>query len=151
MPEGPRTARSTTSFSTGGTPSCWITPAAPDRIRMNSRPARSTSGRIASVQTRALGACAATVSCVTARSRCFEESHPPELRELALVRVEHELARVPEAGLENRAFALTEHQRVGRLARGQRGPGPVGVEEHAVEVDAVDQVELGDVDDIHPD
>src|SRR6187431_2224045 len=150
MPCDPRTARSTTSFSTGGTPSCGTMPAAPERISRNNKPASRTTGRIANVQIRAAGARSVVVSGITTRPRGFEQAHPSELRELTLMSVEHELARVPEAGFENRPLPLTQHQRVGRFIRCERRPGAIGIEEHAVQVNAVDQVELGDVDHVHP-
>src|SRR5687767_253079 len=128
MPDEPRIARSITSRSTGGTPSCWTTPAAPDRIRMKSKPARSARGTTANIQTRASGTGSVTASCVTADPARFEQAHPPELGEFALMGVEHEAARIAEARLENGALALTQHQRVGRFTRRQRGAGAVGVE-----------------------
>src|SRR5678815_2591767 len=77
-----------------------------------------------------------------------EQPHPAEFRELGLVRVEHEVAGIPERGFENRAFALTQHQRVGRLAWRERRAGAEHVEEHPVKVQAVQEIELGDVDQI---
>src|SRR5687767_4585627 len=150
MPDGPSVARSITSRSIGGTPSCWTTPGAPDRIRMNRRPASSATGRIAKIQTRAIGAGSVMTLCVTTHPRGLEEAHPSQLRELTLMSVEHEFPRIAETRLEDGALSLAEHQRVGRFARRQRRPGTIGVEEHAVQVEAVDQVELGDVDDVHP-
>ena len=38
-----------------------------------------------------------------------EQAHPPELRELALVRVEHEIARIAERRVENRALVIVTH------------------------------------------
>src|SRR5687767_6496028 len=150
MPEESSTARSITSRSIGGTPSCWTTPGTPDRNRMNRRPARIARGTIAKIQSRAAGARSARVSCVTSHPGRLEETHPAQLRELALMGVEHELPRIAEGGLEDGALALTEHERVGLFARVQRRARAIGIEEHPVKVNAVDQVELGDVDHVHP-
>src|SRR5688572_24867921 len=99
--------------------------------------ASSTSGSSAQTQrTRLLG--------VTPRSRRLEHAHPAELRELALVRVEHELPGIPEPRLENRAFPLAQHHGVRTFGRGERRARAEDVEEHAVQVQAVDQIELGD-------
>ena len=44
------------------------------------------------------------ISGVTPHLHRLEHAHPPELGEFALVRVEHELTRVTETGLDNRAL-----------------------------------------------
>src|SRR5215207_6799451 len=149
MPSLRSVARSTTSRSTGGAPSGCTSPSGPDRISTKSRPASSTSGIAATSHTRLAGGWVTTVSGITAWSARFEKAHPAKLGELALVGVEHELARIPEPRLDDRALALAQHQGVGGLGRRQRRAGAVGVEEHPVQVDAVDQVELGDVHHIH--
>ena len=65
--------------------------------------------------------------------------------------VEHEVPWIAEPRLDDRALALAEHQRVGDLARREREVlRPEHVEEHPVKVQAVDQIELGDVDQIDP-
>src|SRR3712207_7554986 len=51
------------------------------------------------------------------RSLDLEEAHPAELRELAYVGVEHELAREVVAELQDPALPLGEHLRVGELDR----------------------------------
>ena len=56
------------------------------------------------------------------QSRDLEEALPAELGELRLVGVEHVLAGVREAPLEDPALALAEHHRVGELARGRDVP-----------------------------
>ena len=78
----------------------------------------------------------------------LEEAHPAELRELGLVRVEHVLARVGKANLEDPALALALHDRVGELGRLERRAGRVVVEEVAVDVDRVDQVVLEHVHEV---
>src|SRR6185369_10694853 len=75
-----------------------------------------------------------------------EQAHPAEFGELALMGVEHEIARIPERRLDDGPLALTQHQRVGLFARCQRRPRAEDVEEHPVHVQAVDKVKLGDVD-----
>src|SRR5215204_4231187 len=114
--------------------------------------ARSSSGTAAAIHQRArdtagAGTAATCTSGVTAHLPGPEEAHPPELGKLALVRVEHEVARIPERRIQDRALALTEHDRVCDFrcpcrARAAR------VEEHSVQVEAVDQVELGDVHEV---
>src|SRR5512134_286345 len=74
----------------------------------------------------------------------LEEAHPAELRELGLVRVEHEVAGVGEVDLDDPALALAEHDRVRVLELVARA-GRVIAEEVPVEVEGVDQVELGQV------
>src|ERR671910_1437829 len=106
MPSGVNTARSTIRRSTGGAPSGCTTPRGPVRISTNRSTASSASGMTARIQTRLADGRSIVVSGITARPRGFEEAHPPELRELALMGVEHELAGIPEAGLDNRALAL---------------------------------------------
>ena len=69
----------------------------------------------------------------------LEEAHPAELGELGLVRVEHELARVREAQLEDPALALALHHRVGELGRLERRAGREVVEEVGVHVERVDR------------
>jgi hypothetical protein len=58
--------------------------------------------------------------------------------------VEHELARVVEVDLDDSPLALAEHHRIGVLER-LTGSGRVVAEEVAVQVERVDQVELGQV------
>src|SRR5262245_15055964 len=79
-----------------------------------------------------------------------ERAHPPQFSKLALVRVEHELAGVSERGLEDDAFALTQHHGVGVVLPDERGPGAIDVEKHAVQVKAVQQIELRDVHEVDP-
>ena len=115
MPSGVSTARSTISRSTGGAPSGWTSPSGPVRISTNSSTASSASGMTASIQTRLADGRSIVVSGITARPRSFEKPHPSELCELTLMGVEHELAGIAEAGLDDRALTLAEHQRVGRF------------------------------------
>src|SRR5688572_33482939 len=116
--------------------------------------ARSSSGTNASSHVRPDEAAdetdeaAAACSGVTAGRLCPEESHPPELRELALVRVEHEIARIAERRFENRPFTLAQHHGVGVVRDVAAGTRSEHVEEHAVQVEAVDQIELGEVDQV---
>src|SRR5688572_20637167 len=117
--------------------------------------ASSTSGTSASshpAATRLDDTPPSTTCCadsgVTARLLGAEQTHPSELRKLTLVRVEHELARIPERRLDDGALSLAQHDCVGRLGLRERGAGPEYVEEHAVNVQAVHEVELGDVHEI---
>ena len=64
------------------------------------------------------------------------------------MRVEHEVAGIPERRLDDRALALTQHHRVGVVRRRQRGAGSEHVEEHGVQVQAVDRIELGEIDEV---
>src|SRR5687767_984879 len=80
----------------------------------------------------------------------IEEPHPSELGEFALVRVEHELPRMPELELQDVALALAEHDGVGELVGLEPGAGAVQVEEVAVDVKRVDEVEFERVDDVEP-
>src|SRR5262245_45853679 len=82
--------------------------------------------------------------------RDLEEAHPAELGELALVRVEHEDAGVVEFDLEDPALALGLHDRV-RVLEVVGRAGRVVAEELAVQVERVDQVELGQVREVQPD
>jgi hypothetical protein len=66
------------------------------------------------------------------------------------VRVEHEAAGVGEVDLDDPALALAQHHGVGVLEPVARAGGVVA-EEVAVEVERVDQVELGQVGDVDPD
>ena len=86
-----------------------------------------------------------------APSHHLEMAHPAELGELRLVRVEHVepglVRRV--AHLQDAALALALHHRVDRPERRrQRGAVVVVVEEVAMQVQRVDRVELGDVDEV---
>ncbi len=75
----------------------------------------------------------------------------PELGELGLVGVEHVLARVREAQLEDPALPLHLADRVRELRRLERRPRREVVEEVRVEVERVDRVVLEDVDEVDPD
>ncbi len=79
----------------------------------------------------------------------LEEAHPAELGELRLVRVEHEHPGVREVDLDDPALSLAEHDRV-RVLEVIAGAGRVIAEEIAVQVEGVDQVELGEVRDVDP-
>ena len=79
-----------------------------------------------------------------------EEAHPAELGELRLVRVEHEQAGVRELDLDHAALALALHHRVRVLPVLARAVRLVA-EEVGVEVERVDQVELGQVREVDPD
>jgi hypothetical protein len=67
-----------------------------------------------------------------------------------LVRVEHELAGVRELDLDDPALALAEHHGV-RVFEPVTRAGRVVAEEVAVQVERVDQVELGQVGDVDAD
>src|SRR5688500_5674359 len=97
------------SRSTGGAPSPRKVSAGVVWIISTSSAARSTSGTSAMSQTRAVIGGAVAVSGVTARSHGLKQPHPAQLGELALMRVEHELARIAEPRLEDRALPLTQH------------------------------------------
>ena len=77
-----------------------------------------------------------------------EEAHPAELRELAHVGVEHVLAGVREAQLEDAALALALDHRVGEVARLELRAGRVVVEEVGVDVERVQEVELERVHEV---
>src|SRR5690606_37634445 len=79
-----------------------------------------------------------------------QDAHPAELRELALVRVEHELPRVVVRELEHRALPLAEHDGVRPLVALQVRPRPIQPEEVPVQMERVDEVELRDVDQVDP-
>jgi hypothetical protein len=66
------------------------------------------------------------------------------------VGVEHEWTGVLVGELEHCALALTEGHDVGPLEALQIGPGAIQPEEIAVEVERVQQVKLGHVDQVHP-
>src|SRR5688572_6738462 len=123
MPSPSSVARSITRRSTGGMPSGLPMPGAPVRTSSATSPASRTSGssamihgtpeppRAVSGATRASAgafAGAGPVSGITAAPHGFEEAHPPQLGEFALVRVEHELAGVPEPRLEHRTLRLAQ-------------------------------------------
>src|SRR5688572_26186478 len=108
MPSGPSCARSMESRSTGGT--------APPRRRSPglvftttaTSTARSASGARAASHKRGADH---WISGVTAHLYGFEQAHPAQLGELALVRMEHELSRISESCLDDGALALAEHDR----------------------------------------
>ena len=75
---------------------------------------------------------------------------PAELGELALVRVEHERARMLVGELQDRPLALRQRHHVGVLVALEVGAGAVEPEEVAVEVERVEQVELGHVHQVDP-
>src|SRR5829696_2200355 len=105
------------------------------------RAASSISGTAAAIHQRArdaagAGTAATCTSGVTAHLPGPEQAHPPELGKLALVRVEHEVARIAERRIQDCALTLTEHDRVGDFRRA-RGAGAARVEEHPVQVQAV--------------
>ena len=79
-----------------------------------------------------------------------EEAHPAELGELRLVRVEHEVPGVGELDLDHSTLPLALHDGVGVLPV-LAGAGRLIAEEVAVEVEAVDQVELGQVGEVDAD
>src|SRR5919109_774119 len=80
----------------------------------------------------------------------LEEPHPAELRELGLVRVEHEDPGVREVDLDDPALSLRLDDGVGVLELVAR-PGRVVAEEVAVEVEGIDEVELRQVREVDPD
>ena len=113
---------------------------------------RSAAAGRARAARRAAGRCA--VRAVAARPSIIahlEEALPAELGELGLVRVEHELAGVREAPLEDPALALAEHHRVGELRRRLARARREVVEQVPVQVERVDQVVLEHVDEVDPD
>src|SRR4029079_5981555 len=138
MPSWPSVARSMRRRSTAGIPSGRSRHAGFRGTRAAISAASSTSGTIAASQ----------ALRVTSRSFRAEHPHPSELGELALMGVEHEPARIAEPRLENRPLPLAQHDGVGRLAPRQRGARAEDVEEHPVQVQAVDQIELGQVDEV---
>src|SRR5512134_3220120 len=116
----------------------------------HSRPPSSTSGTSAASQRRPVwrAPAGARVSALTAGTLRTEKPHPPQLGELALVRMEHEVALIPEARLENRPLPLAQHQRVRVIDRAGTRARAVRVEEHPVKMEAVDQIEFGQVHQI---
>src|SRR3954462_3249159 len=120
MPSAASVVRSTRSFSTGGTPAGRSRSAGRKARIAAISAARSTTGTSARM----------TRLRVTAHLRGFEHPHPAQFGELALVRVEHELARVAEARLHDRAFPLAEHHGVGRFRAAQARAGAIDVKEH---------------------
>src|SRR5688572_17316156 len=81
----------------------------------------------------------------------LEDPRPPELCELALVRVEHVGPRVLVRELEDRALPLPQRHHVGPLEPLEVAPGAVELEEVAVEVERIDEIELGDVHQVDAD
>src|SRR5688572_32593649 len=102
---GSRVTRWNVKRSTGGVFAARTASAGRDRTMTTSSAARIASG------TRAI----AQFLAVTLHRP--EKSHPAKLGELALMRMEHEVAGIPEGGFDDRPFTLTEHQRVGALVR----------------------------------
>src|SRR5687768_10154283 len=88
-------------------------------------------------------------SRITAGCLRPEQPHPAELRGLALVRVEHEVARVAERRFEHRPFALAQHHGIGVIRDAPSGARAEGIEKHAMQVKAVDQIELGEIDQVN--
>src|SRR5919106_4438572 len=85
-----------------------------------------------------------------ASSRDLEEAHPAQFSELAHVGVEHVLAGVGEAQLEDSALALTLDDGVREVARLEARAGRVVVEEVGVDVERVDRIELEQVHEVDP-
>src|SRR6188472_1911640 len=141
MPPLVSTARSMASFSTGGRSSPRSRSAGPVRMMRKISAPRSASGMSATPHTRGDRRLSAP-SGVTTHSCRFEKPHPAQLGKLALVSVEHELAGIAESCLEDRALALAEHDRVCRLRARHARAGAIEIEEHAVQMQAVDQIEL---------
>src|SRR5687768_844502 len=99
--------------------------------------ASSTSGTSARPHVRLeeeVGVEAIASSRITVDSLRPEEPHPAELRELALVRVEHEVARVAERRFENRPFTLAQHHGIGVIRDAPACARAEDVEEHAMQV-----------------
>src|SRR5215204_5815883 len=129
MPSLARVARAMVSRSTGGMPAGRSRSAGSRRTIAAISSASSSSGTATQTQSRR--------SRVTTHLHGLEHAHPSELGELALVCMEHELAGIAEAGLQDRALALAQHDRVGTLGGDSRCSGLEDVEEHAVQVQAV--------------
>src|SRR5687768_18361313 len=149
------------SSSTGGK-ACWKTPMGPAVMKSVTSAATRTSGPSASAQRgsarrgggggtgsarRAAGG-SRSAGSDTRRLLDVEDSGPPELGELALVRVEHERTGVLVGELEHRPLSLSKGDRVGEFVAVEIRSGPIEPEEVPVEVERVQQVELGDVHEI---
>src|SRR5919109_3359129 len=83
-------------------------------------------------------------------SNDLEEAHPAELGELGLVGVEHEHAGVREVDLDDAPLSLSERDGVRELEP-VAGAGRVVAEEIAVQVERVDEIELGQVGEVDAD
>src|SRR5262245_35006270 len=102
--------RSMVSSSMGGQPA-WSCYSGSKVLSANRSPESRTSGSTTST---AVGTPRAGFATDSAAGRTLtglaighlEEAHPPELRELALVGVEHEPARELETHLQHRALSL---------------------------------------------
>src|SRR5688572_19510875 len=140
-PSGPSSTRENASSSTAGASPRTVSAGFEATIHA-SKPASSTSGSNANSQD--------LVAFAGIALDRLEHAHPAELGELALVGVEHETTGVAESGLEDRALALAQHEGVGDLGALRQRAGAVHGEEHAVQVEAVHRVELGDVDQVDP-
>src|SRR5687768_3976436 len=157
------TIRSIVNSSTGGN-ACWKTPIGPAFRKSATTATSSTSGPTPSTQRgspprgagragRGAGASAGgsrRAGSDTRRLLHVEDPCPSELGELALVRVEHEGAGMLVHELEHRSLALRQCHRVGVLVPLEVGARAVEPEEVAVQVERVEQVELGDVHEIDP-
>src|SRR5690606_36371929 len=86
----------------------------------------------------------------TRRLPHVQDPHPPELRELALMRVEHERARMVVRELQHRQSALAPQYGARPIAPLQVRTRAVEPEEVAVQVERVDQVEFRHVDQVDP-
>src|SRR4029453_17724053 len=146
MPSGANSTRGIVRRSTGGIPCGLSASAGPPRVSRRISPASNSSGSNAIAQTpgEITSRAGLAVSGVTGRLRS-EQAHPPKLRKLALMSVEHEVARKPPRRLENRALPLAQHHRIGVVVRYEGRSSAKDVEKHPVKVQAVHQVELGDV------
>ena len=83
------------------------------------------------------------------RSYCLNNTHPAQLGELGLMRMNHVSPRIPERHFQNRPFPLTHHNRIGELIRLQARPRPIHIEKGPVEMERVNQVKFSDIDQIH--
>src|SRR5881628_1041780 len=130
MCPGVSRARSTVSSSTGGTP----------RDSVERSPPRVTSS--ASAASKASGKTRSRRHPLVAH---LEQPHPAQLRELGLMRVEHERAGSVVGELQDVALPLAHADRIREFGRHERGAGAVYVEEVAMDVDRVDQIEFEQV------
>src|ERR687897_1601969 len=145
-----RVTRPTVRSSTGGA-SLRPTPTPFDKIDANNTPRPKSGRRPRSTQA------APRFSRPIPLLLHLEQAHPAELRELADMGVEHELAGETVAELQEPTLPLAEDLRVRELggfdlpARRVPRARRVILEEVGVRVEAVYEVELEHVDRVHPD
>src|SRR5688572_26512888 len=153
------------SSSTGGK-FCWKTPTGPTRRNSATRAASSTSGASPLNQSgeppwrifadsrfpalTEVGSGSTGNSSLDMRRLHQKHAAPSQLSEFALMGVEHERPGVIVRELKHGPLSLAESDDIGPFVAGQVGAGAVQSKEVAVNVERVQQIELGHIHHVRP-